>query len=187
MKKLFLGVVFVLIGLISGCGQFKNLSINESLLNDYLLKKVHYQKEVNIAGIANFNINLGDLTSQIGHQDPEKIELSSQANVDIATLFGGMQAGMKLTIRAKPVFDAQKGAIFAKELEIVNYQATPEKAENFIKVLIPYLNASLNEFFNAHPIYVLNPEKSTTEATAAKLAKGLEIKPGKLVIELTDK
>ncbi|PHM30354.1 lipoprotein [Xenorhabdus innexi] len=187
MKKLLLGAALVLIGLLSGCGQFKDISINEGLLNEYLLKKVHYQKEIGISGIANFDITLGNLSSQIGRQDPEKIVLTSQAKVKIATIFGSTQADMALTIRAKPVFDAEQSAIFVKGLEIVDYQTTPEKAAIPVKALIPYLNTSLTEFFDTHPVYVLNPEKSKSEAAAVKFAKGLEIKPGKLVIGLTDK
>lgn len=55
-----------------------------------------------------------------------------------------------------------------------------------IAAVIPYLNSSLETFFETQPVYVLNPENSAAEATAKKLAKGLEIKPGKLVIPLVD-
>ncbi|MEQ1962428.1 lipoprotein [Xenorhabdus khoisanae] len=187
MRRFFLGAVLVLVGLISGCDQFKEVSISESLLNDYLLKKVHYQKQISIPGIAQANITLGDLTSQVGRQDPEKIELSTQAKVQLTSLLGATQADMKLTIRAKPVFNAEKRAIFIKNLEVVDYQTTPEKAATPMKALMPYLNTSLSEFFDIHPVYVLNPEKSKAESAAVKLAKGLEVKPGKLVINLTDK
>ncbi|MBD2810253.1 lipoprotein [Xenorhabdus sp. Vera] len=187
MRQFLLGVVLILVGLVSGCDQFKEFSINEGLLNEYLLKRVHYQKQISLPGAAKANITLGDLTSQVGRKDPEKIELSSQAKIQLITLLGNVQADMKLIIRAKPIFDAEKGAIFIKGLEIVDYQTTPEKVAAPIKVLIPYLNTSLSEFFDTHPVYVLNPEKSKTEATASKLAKGLAVKPGKLVIDLADK
>ncbi|KLU15265.1 MULTISPECIES: lipoprotein [Xenorhabdus] len=187
MRRFFLGAVLVLAGLISGCDQFKEVSINEGLLNDYLLKRVHYQKQISLPAATKANITLGELTSQIGRQDPEKIELSTLAKVQLVTLLGTVHADMKLTIRAKPLFDAKKGAIFIKELEIVDYQTTPEKVATPIKMLLPYLNVSLSEFFDAHPVYVLNPEKSKSEATALKLAKGLKIQPGKLVIDLDDK
>lgn len=55
-----------------------------------------------------------------------------------------------------------------------------------MKALVPYLNQSLRSYFDQQPAYVLNPEKSKTEAIARKLAKGLEVKPGELVIPLTD-
>ncbi|CAM3734649.1 lipoprotein [Xenorhabdus thuongxuanensis] len=187
MRRFFLGTVLVLAGLISGCDQFKEVSINEGLLNDYLLKSVYYQKQISLPGATKANITLGDLTSQIGRQDPEKIELTTLAKIQLVTLLGTVQSDMKLTIRAKPIFNVGKGAIFIKELEIVDYQTTPEKIATPIKTLLPYLNTSLSEFFDAHPVYVLNPEKSKPEAIALKLAKGLKIQPGKLVIDLVDK
>ncbi|PHM38671.1 lipoprotein [Xenorhabdus mauleonii] len=187
MKRFFLGAALILVGLVSGCDQFKEISINEGVLNEYLLKKVHYQKNIGLSGAATANVSLGELTTQVGRTDPEKIELSGLAKVQLETLLGSIQADMKLTIRAKPVFEAEKGAIFIKELEIVDYQTTPEKVAAPFKALIPYLNTSLSEFFDTHPVYVLNPEKSKAEAAASKLAKGLEVKPGTLVIGLTDK
>ncbi len=185
MRRFFLGAMLILVGFISGCDQFKEVSINEGLLNEYLLKKVHYQKQISLPGMTTAKITLGELTSQIGRQDPEKMELSALANVQLVSLFGTVQADMHLTMRARPIFDPQKGAIFIHGLEIISYQATPEKMTAPINALLPYLNTSLSEFFNTHPVYTLNPEKSKAEAMASKLAKGLTLKPGKLVIDLT--
>ncbi|WP_233420715.1 DUF1439 domain-containing protein [Xenorhabdus nematophila] len=128
MRRFLLGTILIFMGLISGCDQFKEMSINEGLLNEYLLKRVHYQKQISLPGATKANITLGDLTSQVGRKAPEKIELSSQAKVQLATLLGTVQADMKLTISATPIFDTEKGAIFIKGLEIVDYQTTPEKS-----------------------------------------------------------
>ncbi|MDC9589950.1 lipoprotein [Xenorhabdus sp. XENO-10] len=187
MKKFFLGAVLILVGLISGCDQFKATSINESQLNDYLSKTVHYQKQIGLPNLAKADVTLGNLTSQIGRLDPKKIELSTSAKVQLVTSLGSAHADMKLIIRAKPVFDAGKGAIFLKELEIVNDKTTPESAATSIKTLLPHLKASLSGFFDANPVYVLSQDKSKTEAAASKLAKGLEVKPGILVIDLVKK
>ncbi|WP_445493637.1 lipoprotein [Photorhabdus sp. SF281] len=187
MKKFFLGAVLLLAGLVSGCDQFKEFSISEELINGYLAKHVHYQKQIELHGIANADIELTELSSQIGRTEPDKIALTGQAKVNIASLLGPAKADMKLTLKAQPVFDPEKGAIFLKELEIVDYQITPEKMEKPINALLPYLNKSLSAFFDIHPVYVLKPDHSKAEAAAKKLAKGLEVKPGKFVIVLTDK
>ncbi|EQB99717.1 lipoprotein [Photorhabdus temperata] len=187
MRKFFLGAVLLLAGLVSGCDQFKDFSISEELINGYLAKHIHYQKQIELHGIANAEIELTELSSLIGRTEPDKIALTGQAKVNIASLLGPAKADMKLTLKAQPVFDPEKGAIFLKELEIVDYQITPEKMEKPINALLPYLNKSLSAFFDIHPVYVLKPDHSKAEAAAKKLAKGLEVKPGKFVIMLTDK
>ncbi|OWO82680.1 hypothetical protein B5C26_09915 [Photorhabdus luminescens] len=187
MRKFFLGAVLLLAGLISGCDQFKGVSISEELINGYLAKNVHYQKRIELHGIANADIELTELSSQIGRTEPNKIALTSRANVNITSLLGAAKAEMKLTLKAQPVFEQEKAAIFLKELEIVDYQITPEKMEKPINALVPYLNKSLNSFFDTHPVYVLKPEHSKAEAAAKTLAERLEVKPGKLFITLTDK
>ncbi|AXG47202.1 lipoprotein [Photorhabdus laumondii] len=187
MRKFFLGAVLLLVGLISGCDQFKDISISEELINGYLAKHVHYQKQLELHGIANADIELTELSSQIGRTEPNKIALTGRANVNVTSLLGPAKADMKLSLKAQPVFDQEKGAIFLKELEIVDYQITPEKMEKPINALVPYLNKSLSAFFDIHPIYVIKADHSKAEAAAKTLAKRLEVKPGKLVIMLTDK
>lgn len=56
--------------------------------------------------------------------------------------------------------------------------------QSTFKALAPYLDHSLKSYFNTTPAYVLNAESSSREALAKRLAQGLEVKPGKLVIPL---
>ena len=57
---------------------------------------------------------------------------------------------------------------------------------SIVKTLTPYLNQSLQHYFNERPAYLLSADRSKGEALAKKLAKGLEVKPGQLVIPFTD-
>ncbi|MEG1690332.1 MAG: DUF1439 domain-containing protein, partial [Hafnia sp.] len=41
-------------------------------------------------------------------------------------------------------------------------------------------------YFNEKAVYTLDPNKSEKEALAKKLAKGIEIKPGEVIIPFTD-
>lgn len=50
----------------------------------------------------------------------------------------------------------------------------------------PYLNQALRNYFNQQPAYVLREDGSQGEAMAKKLAKGIEVKPGEIVIPFTD-
>ncbi|HBB3178414.1 DUF1439 domain-containing protein, partial [Klebsiella pneumoniae] len=48
------------------------------------------------------------------------------------------------------------------------------------------LNQALRNYFNQQPAYVLREDGSQGEAMAKKLAKGIEVKPGEIVIPFTD-
>ncbi|WP_141394156.1 DUF1439 domain-containing protein, partial [Enterobacter hormaechei] len=52
--------------------------------------------------------------------------------------------------------------------------------------LMPYLNQSLQNYFNQQPAYVLSEDKSKGESLAKKYAKGIEVKPGEIIIPFTD-
>ncbi|WP_226052269.1 lipoprotein [Dickeya chrysanthemi] len=172
--------------LISGCNQLAQYSLSEQEINQYLQQHNDYQKQLGVPGVVDAHITLTELTSQIGRTEPGKVTLSGTAKVDISSLLGKQQADMKLTLKAQPVFNKDEGAIYLKEMELVDYSVQPEKLQTVMQTLAPYLNQSLKSYFDQKPAYVLNPEHSNKEALAKKLAKGIEVKPGQLVIMLTD-
>lgn len=69
---------------------------------------------------------------------------------------------------------------------IVDASVTPEKMQAILQTLTPYLNQALRNYFNSHPAYVLREDSSKGEALAKKLAKGIEVKPGEIIIPFTD-
>ncbi|ATZ94335.1 MULTISPECIES: lipoprotein [Dickeya] len=172
--------------LISGCNQLAQYSLSEQEINQYLQQHNDYQKQLGVPGVVDAQITLTELTSQIGRAEPGKVTLSGNAKVDISSLLGKQQADMKLTLKAQPVFNKDEGAIYLKDMELVDYSVQPEKLQTVLQTLTPYLNQSLKSYFDQKPAYVLNPERNNKEALAKKLAKGIEVKPGQLVIMLTD-
>jgi hypothetical protein len=169
-----------------GCNQLTQYTLSEQEINEYLQKHNNYEKQIGIPGLVDAHITLTQLQSHIGRAEPGKVTLTGNAKVDITSILGPQSADMTLTLKAQPTFDREKGAIFLKEMELINYTVKPEKMDSVMKALTPYLNQSLKLYFNQQPAYVLDADKSKAEGIAKKLAKGLEVKPGQLVIPLTD-
>ncbi|KAA9001661.1 lipoprotein [Affinibrenneria salicis] len=187
MKKTWLAAAALSISLaLTGCSPLTQYNLDEQDVNQYLQKHNDYQKQLGVPGVLDAHIVLTDLTSQIGRAEPGKVTLSGNAKVDISSLLGAQSADMKLTLKAQPVFDKTQGAIYLRDLELVDYSIQPEKMQTVMQGLTPYLNQSLKSYFNQKPAYILNADHSKTEALAKKLAKGIEVKPGKLVILFTD-
>ncbi len=69
---------------------------------------------------------------------------------------------------------------------MVDAKVAPEKLQSVIQALLPYLNQSLRSYFSQQPAYVLREDASTGEALAKKYAKGIEVKPGEIVIPFTN-
>lgn len=186
MKKAFLGLTALFIAVIlSGCNQLTQYTISEQEINQALQKRNNYEKDIGVAGLVNAHIVLNDLSSQIGREEPGKITLSGNAKINVNSLFGPQQADMQLKMKAQPFFDQQQGAIYLRDLEIVDAQVQPEKMASIMKTLTPYLNQSLKSYFNQKPAYVLSEDRTKAESLAKKFAKGLEVKPGQLVIPFT--
>lgn len=187
MKRSFYALSALLLALlVSGCNQIAQYSISEQEINQALEKHNRYEKNIGVAGLADAHITLTDLRSQIGRQEPNRVTLTGKANVNISSLFGPQQAEMTLTMKAEPMFNQQEGAIYLKDMELTDIQVQPEKMQGVLKTLTPYLNESLKSYFNQKPAYVLSTDRSKAESLAKRFAKGLEVKPGELIIPFTD-
>ncbi|BBG58763.1 lipoprotein [Providencia rustigianii] len=186
MKNILLASLFGFLFILTGCDKLTEFTISESQINSYLASKVKYENNIGVSGVADADITLSNLTTEIGRSEPGIITLNGESNVKLNSFIGAADAKIALTLTARPVFDVSSGSIYLKELKITKYTITPQNMDTVISAVIPYLNSSLETFFEHQPVYVLNPENSAAEATAKKLAKGLEIKPGKLVIPMVD-
>ncbi|XHG13710.1 lipoprotein [Salmonella enterica subsp. enterica serovar Abortusequi] len=185
-EKVFFAAALVVSGLLVGCNQLTQYTISEQEINQALEKRNNFSKDIGLPGIADAHIVLTNLVSQIGREEPNKVTLTGDARLDMNSLFGSQKATMKLKLKALPVFDKEKGAIYLQEMEVVDATVTPEKMQSVLQTLLPYLNQSLRSYFNQRPAYVLREDSSKGEALAKKLAKGIEVKPSEIVIPFTN-
>lgn len=186
MKKIVLAAALIVSGLLVGCNQLTQYTVSEQEINQALEKHNNFSKDIGVPGLADAHIVLTNLTSQIGREEPKKVTLAGDADLDMSSLFGNQKANIKLKLKALPVFNKEKGAIFLQEMEVVDAKVSPDKMAPVLQTLMPYLNQSLRNYFNQQPAYVLSEDKSKGEALAKKYAKGIEVKPGEIIIPFTD-
>ncbi|GKX54895.1 lipoprotein [Leminorella grimontii] len=177
-------VFFLFIAFLFGCSQMTQYSLSEQDINKYLSKNTEKAtRSFSLSGLAEADLSLSNLNAQIGRTQG-KITLSGNALFAVSSLLGKQDANLQLTLNARPEFDPVKSAIYLKDLELVDYdlQTSQGKVKN-VKTFIPLLNSALQLYFNDQPVYVLNSDKSALEASAKKLAKGIQVEEGKLVFE----
>lgn len=168
MKKIVFAAALVVSGLLVGCNQLTQYTVSEQEINQALEKHNNFSKDIGVPGLADAHIVLTNLTSQIGREEPNKVTLAGDAALDMSSLFGNQKANIKLKLKALPVFNKEKGAIFLQEMEVVDAQVSPDKMAPVLQTLMPYLNQSLRNYFNQQPAYVLSEDKSKGEALAKK-------------------
>lgn len=171
MKKIVFAAALVVSGLLVGCNQLTQYTVSEQEINQALEKHNNFSKDIGVPGLADAHIVLTNLTSQIGREEPNKVTTAGDADLDMSSLFGNQKANIKLKLKALPVFNKEKGAIFLQEMEVVDAQVSPDKMAPVLQTLMPYLNQSLRNYFNQQPAYVLSEDKSKGEALAKNMQK----------------
>ncbi|SUC01085.1 Uncharacterized lipoprotein yceB precursor [Proteus vulgaris] len=184
MKAIFLTTILLLTSFVVGCDQLKQFDVSENLINDYISQKTNLQKHIGEDDVVSADIKLSNLSIQIGRTEPGKINLSGTADLKINSFFGKTSAKVDLTLSGQPSYQADQGAIYIKDMTIDSYKVSPEKMDAVVVALKPYLDTTIATYFDNHPVYVLDPKKNSAESAAFKLAKGIEVKPGKFVIQL---
>lgn len=182
MKKIIFAAVMVVSGLVVGCNQLTQYTVSEQEINQALAKRNNFSKDIGLPGVADAHIVLTNLASAIGREEPNKVALTGDAKLDMTSLFGNQKANIRLKLKALPAFNKEKGAIYLQEMEVVDATVEPEKMQTILQTLIPYLNQSLRNYFNQQPAYLLSEDKSAGESMAKKYAKGIEVKPGLIII-----
>lgn len=147
MKKIVIAAALIVSGLLVGCNQLTQYTVSEQEINQALEKHNNFSKDIGVPGLADAHIVLTNLASQIGREEPNKVTLSGDASLDMTSLFGNQKADIKLKLKALPVFNKEKGAIFLQEMEIVDAVVTPDKMKPVLQTLMPYLNQSLQNYF----------------------------------------
>ena len=142
MKKIVIAAALIVSGLLVGCNQLTQYTVSEQEINQALEKHNNFSKDIGVPGLADAHIVLTNLASQIGREEPNKVTLSGDASLDMTSLFGNQKADIKLKLKALPVFNKEKGAIFLQEMEIVDAVVTPDKMKPVLQTLMPYLNQS---------------------------------------------
>jgi len=186
MKKFVIATALIVSGLLVGCNQLTQYTVSEQEINQALQKRNNFAKDIGVPGVADAHIVLTNLASQIGREEPNKVMLSGDASLDMNSLFGSQKANIKLKLKALPVFNKDQGAIYLQQMEITDAVVSPDKMKPVLQTLMPYLNQSLQNYFNRQPAYILREDNSKGEALAKKYAKGIEVKPGEIVIPFVD-
>lgn len=176
-----------LIGLfISPLSAANLFSISETDINQYLQtrlsEKVELQSRVGIPPLFVLDYQLSELTTQIGRTAEQRVAISGKI-AGLLTAKGKVhQAQIHLNWDTLPYYDPEKGAIYLKEVRLLNWTAEPYKYQDELQTFLPLLADGVSSLLNSTPVYTLD-EAKMKEALFKKIGKAIVVKPGELQLE----
>ncbi len=81
-----------------------------------------------------------------------------------------------------PYYDAEKGALYLKDVRLKNWMAEPQKYQNELQMFLPMIADGLSSLLNNHPVYTLD-ETKTKEALVKKFGKQIIVEKGQIRLE----
>jgi len=97
-------------------------------------------------------------------------------------LFGGVTTKGKTVVAGRVAYDAKRGRIYIKDVEIKDLQLEGVSSNDLL-VIKPIISSLMKTTLNNLPVYTLDP-KNKKHALAKKYLRSIEVKGNKLVITL---
>lgn len=162
------------------------LSISEQQINDYLhtrlAEKVPLQDKVGIPALFELDYHLHDLATRIGQTDEKKVEIQGVVDGILTAKGKKYDAQIKLNLDTTPYYDAEKGALFLRDVRLLSWTATPDKYQDKLQMFMPVLMDGLTDILNSTPVYTLDESKAK-EALVKKFGKAIIVEKGQLRLE----
>lgn len=162
------------------------LSISEQQINTYLqtrlAEKIPLENRIGIPHLFELDYKLHHLSTQIGQTAEKRVAVIGVVSGRLTSKAKPHQAEIRLHFDTLPYYDPAQGALYLKQLRLLNWSVSPEKYQHELHTFLPLLTDGLTNLLNHTPVYTLD-ETKTKEAIIKKLGKAIVVKQGELVLE----
>lgn len=157
-------------------------SVSEDEVNNYLAKKSEIADTLGLPGLFSFDYKLQNLHTKIGQNNSERIEISGLLDGVLKIKKREMSGKLNLTIDTIPYYDAEKGAVYLRDIRILQWSGEPQQYIAQLQTIMPFINESVAALMSAMPIYTLD-ESKPKELLIKKFAKGIRVEEGHLYLD----
>ncbi|OOH89236.1 hypothetical protein BMT54_07090 [Pasteurellaceae bacterium 15-036681] len=162
------------------------LSISEKEINQYLetrlAEKVPLENSVGLPGLFQLDYKLHNLITSIGQTEEKTVEITGMINGILQVRNKKYDAHIQLNMDTVPYYDPEKGAIYLKDVRLLNWQAQPEKYQKELQMFLPLLADGVASILNNTPVYTLDTN-NTKEAMVKKFGKAIIVDKGAIRLE----
>ncbi|OOF59244.1 DUF1439 domain-containing protein [Rodentibacter myodis] len=183
MKKITTSFFTLLFGFsVFATAQASPFTISENQINQYLSEKGTVQDKLSFPGLFSLDYQLKDLNTKIGRTSEKRVEINGIA--EGVFKLGGKQfsANLDLTFDTIPYYDAEKGAVYLRDLRILRWSGEPNEYMEQLQIAMPFLSQSISALLSSIPVYTLD-DSNVRDVLIKKFAKGIKIEPGVLELE----
>lgn len=162
------------------------LSITESEINQYLAtdlaKKVPMQDSIGIPNLFQLDYRLHNLATKIGQTEEKRVEVAGIVDGLLNLKGKRYDVKLKLNLDTLPHYDAEKGALFLKDVRLNSWAISPEKYQSELAPFVSPLAQGLASLLDSNPVYTLDEIKAK-EALVKKFGKQIIVEKGVLRLE----
>lgn len=162
------------------------LSISEKEINHYLsthlVEKGLLNDSLGFPPLFQLNYHFNHLSTKIGHTDDQLVEVTGAMDGILTLKNKGYPIQLQLNLETQPYYEPQQGALYLKNVRIIDWSIHPEKYQKTLNPLLSSLADALSGILNHYPVYTLN-EHQTKEALLKKFGQQIVVEKGVIRLE----
>lgn len=172
--------------LLAGCASLMEYPVaGQEEVQAYLDERLGPLQELHLESAAaafDFSLRAADVT--LGpEQAPDRVQLDVAGQAQLTLPLGGREsAAMRLRLRGVPDYDREAGAVYVRELELVDGELDSRWFQGPVTPLARPLVAAIGRYLEEHPVYEFAGE-STTGRLLSRVPAGVAVEPGRLVLK----
>lgn len=179
IQKAFFVLFTLILPLLAHAGDFR---ISEGQINHYLTEKFGYNDDFSIPMVMKIHYQLDALQAKVGVNDSENVQLDGTVSTHIQFQGQDIASKINLTFDVSPVYNAEQGSVYLKNLRILRWSSQPDKYATQLQTIMPLISNSLELLLNQFPVYTLDTQDNTQSMIKA-MVKKLRVEPGNIVLE----
>lgn len=174
------------LSLLAGCASLMEYPVaGQEEVQAYLDERLGPLQELHLESpVAAFDFSLQAADVTLGpSQAPDRVQLDVAGQAQLALPLAGQEsAAMQLRLRGLPDYDREAGAVYVRDLELVDGEIDSRWFQGPVTPLARPLVAAIGRYLEENPVYEFT-EGSTTGQLLSRVPAGVQVEPGRLVLK----
>ncbi len=177
------GAVVTALLLLAGCAQLLKYPVAQDEIQAHLDEQLDPLRGVELdSALAAFDFSVREAEVTLGPAgatDRVQLDVTGEAGVD--SLMGQQSAAVDLRLRGLPDYDAEAGAVYVRDLELVSSHVDAGWLSGEVTGVIDPVVALISDHLAHTPVYELDRDSAAGQALGSVPAE-VRVEPGRLVL-----
>ncbi len=168
----------------TGCAHLLHYPVSQDRVQAHLDQRLDPLRDLRLEGpLAAFDFSVKAADVLLGPEEaPDRVDLVIVGEADVDLRLRQEAFGVQLRVRGLPEYDADEGAVYIRQLELVDSRVASRWFEGEVTEWMQPVVRAVAEHLDRAPVYEIEKD-SATGRLAARVPASVRVEPERLILE----